>query len=82
MELALTDEIDSVTREQLKELTGKWDNEKWKLEIANKTSLSVYRQWKELIQEEEIYDNYPSSVTLFKARSDTLQLNIVYYDEG
>ncbi len=45
------------------------------MELENKTSLSIYRQCKETIQEEEIYDNYPSSATLFKARSNTLQLS-------
>lgn len=41
----------------------------------NKLSLEIYRKWKVDIEEEKVYDNSPSSVTLFKARSNALQLN-------
>lgn len=51
--LILTNEIDTERREQKKELTRKWDNEKWKPEMSNKTSLGIHRHWRQTIQEEE-----------------------------
>ena len=40
-----------------------------------KTSLQIYKQFKNDFDEEEIYDNRPSSTILYKARTNTLQLN-------
>ena len=40
-----------------------------------KTSLQIYKQFKNDFGEEEICDNRPSSTILYKARTNTLQLN-------
>ena len=40
-----------------------------------KTSLQIYKQFKNNFGEEEIYDNRPSSNILNNARTNTLQLN-------
>ena len=47
----------------------------WKKEMESKTSIELYRNFKATICEETIYDNRPSSATLYKARTNTLQLN-------
>ena len=68
-------EIENRKKEDLEERIRKWDTEKWKRELENKDSLSIYRAWKKEIKEEKVYDNKYSSVLLFKARTRTLPLN-------
>lgn len=60
---------------EIKEATRKWDSANWKEEVNSKSSLVIYKRWKENIKEEKMYDNRPSSIILYKARSGTLQLN-------
>ncbi len=43
--------------------------------MAEKSSLSIYKNWKTVLAEEKIYDNRPSSEILFKARTNNLRLN-------
>ena len=53
----------------------KWDNNRWKQEIQNKSSLILYKRYKACIKEEQyLYDNSPASTTLFRARTGTLKL--------
>lgn len=54
-----------------------WDTKKWKEEMERKTSLNIYRAEKQNIgqKDETIYDNTIASTLLYKARSNTLQLN-------
>lgn len=59
---------------ELKEKTRLWDTEKWREEKESKTSLTIYNEWKKQIQEETVYDNKPSSVIWFKARTNCLPL--------
>ena len=67
--------VKECTKEKLKEITKKWDTEKWKSEIEGKSSLNIYKQWKKVIKE-EVYDNTYASILLFKARiTGTLNLN-------
>ena len=46
----------------------------WEDELEMKTSLQIYKK-KLMTGEEEMYDNRPSSTILYKARTNTLQLN-------
>lgn len=68
-------EIENRKKEDLEERIRKWDTEKWKRELENRDSLSMYRTWKKQIKEEMVYDNRYSSVLLFKAKTGTLPLN-------
>ena len=53
----------------------KWDLNIWKAELEMKTTLQIYKKFKNNFGDEEIYDNIPSSNILNKARTNTLQLN-------
>ena len=44
--------------------------------MNSKPSLQLYRNWKREVKEEVVYDNTYSSVLLFKARSNTLNVNL------
>ena len=70
-----TREVKQNTKAELKEQTRKWDTENWKRELESKSSLNIYKQWKNAIKEETIYDNSFSSILLFRARTNTLNVN-------
>ena len=44
--------------------------------MATKSSLNVYSKYKKVVKEEAVYDNRNSSVLLFQARTNSLNLNI------
>ena len=64
------------SKEYLKQFTIKWDRNIWEDELEMKTSLQIYKQFEIDFAEEKIYDNRPSSTILYKARTNTLQLNV------
>ena len=74
VKLKVTD-IEMQSKEEIKQKLIAWDNKQWKHEIESKSSLLIYRQYKDKIQEENIYDNRPSSTIFYKARTNTLPLN-------
>jgi len=51
------------------------DERKWNEEMANMSTLNTYRQFKNEIKQEMFYDNTWESVLLFRARSNSLQLD-------
>lgn len=62
---------------EIKEKLNTWDTEQWRNEIHNKSSLQIYRTYKSNIHsEQELYDNSPASIILYKARTNNLNLNI------
>ena len=63
------------SKEYLKQFMIKWDRNIWEDELEMKTSLQIYKRFKNDFGEEQIYDNRPSSTILYKARTNTLQLN-------
>ena len=73
VKLKVTD-IKMQSKEEIKQKLIAWDNKQWKHTIESKSSLLIYRQYKDKIQEENIYDNRPSSTIFYKARN-TLPLN-------
>ena len=50
------------------------DKSDWYDEMRNKSTLSIYRQYKKEIKQERIYDNNWESILLFRARSCSLNL--------
>ena len=64
------------TNKQLKEIVTNHDSNKWYEEKSSKTTLGIYNLFKTSIKEEtSIYDNTEESRILFKARTNTLNLN-------
>ena len=63
------------SKEYLKQFMIKWDRNIWEDELEMKTSLQIYKKNKNDFGEEEIYENRPSSIILYKARTNALQLN-------
>lgn len=69
-------DIGKLKKEEIKEKLRSWDTEEWKQEVQSKRSLELYKIYKPEIKcEELIYDNTPSSVTLYRARTNNLALN-------
>ena len=68
-------EIETLTKEEIKKKIRQWDTEEWKIDLESKSSAKIYRTFKTEIKEEKCYDNRFSSVLLFRARSNTLELN-------
>ena len=61
---------------QIKRKINNYDSRLWYEDMQTKRSLSIYRKYKKEIKDEKIYDNTISSELLFRARSNTLALNI------
>ena len=61
---------------QIKRKINNYDSGKWYEDMQTKRSLSIYRKYKKEIKDEKIYDNTIASELLFRARSNTLALNI------
>ena len=53
----------------------KYDSIKWYDDMLRKTSLGIYRRKKREIKDEKIYSNNRASELLFRARSNTIDLN-------
>ena len=61
---------------QIKRKINNYDSGLWYEDMQTKQSLSIYRKYKKEIKDERIYDNTIPSELLFRARSNTLALNI------
>jgi len=73
VKIKMTD-MHQTTKNQMSKLVSEWDNKKWEDEVRSKTSISIYAESKNKVQEDAIYDNTPSSVILYRARTNTLPL--------
>ena len=69
------EDLNELSKENIRKITRKWDDNKWKDEISKKSSLKIYRKFKKEVQEEKGYDNRKSSTYLLQARTNTLPLN-------
>ena len=64
------------TKESIRRKMRELDTREWKREMDGKTSLTIYRKWRqEKGGQEEIYSNDYGSQLLFKCRTNNLQLN-------
>ena len=68
-------ELIETTKEKLKERTKGWDLRLWIEEVSSNTSLNLYMERKKENKEEQVYNNRPSSIILYKARTNCLPLN-------
>ena len=62
-------------KNEVKDKTRDWDDKRWQEEIQGKSSLKIYEEEKKEIKEELMYDNRPSSVIMYRAKSNCLKLN-------
>ena len=69
------EELKTISKVNIKDIAKKWDSNKWKADLKEKSSLKTYRTYKLEIKEEKFYDNRDSSKYLFQARTNTLPLN-------
>ena len=54
-------DIHQKSKEYLKQFRIKWDLNIWKAELEMKTTLQIYKTFKNNFGDEEMYDNRPSS---------------------
>ena len=75
-ELDLDDmnELVNTTESELMKKIYDADKIKWRNEVGNLTTMETYRQYKNEIKQENLYDNTWESVLLFRARSNSLNL--------
>ena len=65
--------IENMSNSKIKMMKKNFDAELWQKDILNKSTLKIYRKYKQGIKDEQdIYDNTAASVTLFRARTGTL----------
>ena len=70
--------IRSQTKESIKNKIKEIDSRKWREDLDEKSSVTIYKEWrKENGGQEEVYTNDPASEILFKCRSNTLRLNYI-----
>jgi len=68
--------LKEISPNEIKNRIKKWDTLKWREEMEEKSSLTLYRQYKSSVGgEDRVYDNRPSSIILYKARANVLPLN-------
>ena len=61
---------------KIKKLVKSWDDSLWMKDMQDKRTMCIYRKFKHTIRDEQdLYDNTASSVSLFRARISTLKLN-------
>jgi hypothetical protein len=77
-ELKIVEEenIKSLTKKEIKNLIRDWDSEQLHQALQSQSSLEIWSMFKGRVKEEnEIYNNHPASITLFRARTNVLPLN-------
>ena len=68
--------IEHYSPTKMKKLVKSWDDSLWMKDMQDKSTLSIYRKFKYTIRDEQdLYDNTTSSVTLFRPKTGTLKLN-------
>ena len=68
--------IESYNVSKIKTIIKHHDDALWNTDLQNKSTLTLYREHKKKIHEEQqLYDNTAASITLFEARTGTLKLN-------
>ena len=67
--------LTTINDQKIKNIVRQLDTNRWRQDLETKSSLKLYKENKTEVKEEPFYDNTPSSITLFRCRSNTLQLN-------
>ena len=75
--------IESYNIAKIKTIIKHHDDALWNTDLENKSTLTLYREHKKKIQEEQqLYDNTAATTTLFEARTGTLKLNTLKRHNG
>jgi hypothetical protein len=67
-------EICRMSVQQVRSSINEWAHDKWRADLASKSTLQLYRDHKHQIAEEKMYDNRYRSVLLYRCRTNTLKL--------
>ena len=68
-------ELSAYTDNQIDQKVKDLDQMMWQQEMDNRTTLELYRSFKRTIGQEDLYDNSYDSQLLFRARTNSLDLN-------
>ena len=68
-------DLEEMEKKHIRKRIREVDTEEWKKEMGGQSTMKMYMQWKKEIREEGIYDNRESSIYLFKARANALEVN-------
>ena len=68
-------DIEEKDKKEIKRIVKEYDDNKWKADLGSKPLARIYHEKKKEIKQEKIYDNRWSSVLLFRARANILDLN-------
>lgn len=66
--------LKEMTKDEIKRRFDRWDEKVWSQQLMKKSTLALYSQYKNKINEESFYANTNESVLMFRARTSTLQL--------
>ena len=76
-------DLEKMSKQKIKKKIYELDTRWWREEMETKTTLEIYRECKQEIKEEIIYNNGEASRLLFRARSNTMALNDRFrHDKG
>ena len=69
--------IEYLEHQNIRILIKEFDDKLWQEDLQKRSSLILYRKYKDIIRDEQdLYDNSAATTTLFRARIRTLKLNI------
>ena len=68
-------DVEVMDKKEIKDKINNYDSEMWKSKLRIKKTAKRYYENKDAMKEERIYDNRFSSVLLFRARANVLELN-------
>ena len=74
LKLSLTD-VSQMTTASLTKIIKEWDTQQWLNEIKGKETLKIYGKYKIKITEEEYFTNDEESKLMFRAGTNTLDIN-------
>ena len=68
------EEMKMLNKNEIDKRAYEYDKAMWLQELEKKSTLTIYKQHKTDIKEENFYDNSYKSILMYRARSNTLQL--------
>ena len=74
----------NITNDENSQKIKDWDTKEWKTTLSEKESLSIYRNWRtKILNQEKVYGNTnrPCSVLLFKCEQITLTIDYTIFDK-
>ena len=74
LNIASCAKLEKMTSKEIDKIVNESDERKWRRDMEGKSTIDIYRTEKTQIKEERIYENNEASVLLFRARSNTLNL--------